>query len=53
MIWGVIYSSTVILNSWVVTLLGVKQPFHRDPKTIEHTDIYVMISSSSKIIAMK
>lgn len=43
-----------VLNLWVVTPLGVKQPFHRGSlRPSKNTDIYIKIQNSSDITIMK
>jgi hypothetical protein len=47
-------SKTVVLNMWAATPLGgwVKPPLPKG-KTLENTDIYLMIHNSSKITGME
>lgn len=41
---------TLVFKLWVTTLLGVEQQFHKGSlKTIEKTDIYIVIRNCSKI----
>ena len=43
-------SKAVVLNLWIMTPFGIKQPIHRSHlRSLENTDIYIMVHNSSKI----
>ena len=44
------FSKAVVLNLWIMTPFGIKQPIHRGHlRSLENTDIYIMVHNSSKI----